>query len=286
MASPSSSAREALQALGRRLREIRIDANITGRRLGGDVGWHESKVSKIEHGKTTPTPDDIRAWCARCGVPEQATELIASLHAVEGMFVEWRRMERTGLRQAQQQVVPLWERTRSFRIYNPRLIPGPVQTRAYIAALLTGLAARRSIPDDIEAATQVRLDKQRVVHEGDHRFAILLEESVLRFPIGGPETMAGQLGYLLTASSFPSVSLGIVPLDADRSTMWPVEGFWMFDDETVTAELVSGHLTITQPHEIAMYADAFRRLADLAAYGADARALITRAIEAVDHSRG
>lgn len=98
--------------------------------------------------------------------------------------------------------------------------------------------------------------------------------------------MAGQLGYLLTASSFPSVSLGIIPLDADRSTMWPVEGFWMFDDTTVTAELVSGHLTITQPHEIAMYADAFRRLAELAAYGADARALITRAVEALDRPNG
>ncbi|MFI5915785.1 helix-turn-helix domain-containing protein [Dactylosporangium sp. NPDC051541] len=281
MASPSSSAREALKALGRRLREIRTDASLTGRRLSGVVGWHESKVSKIEHGRTTPTPDDIRAWCQACGVPDEATALIAQLRDVEGMFVEWRRMERAGLRPAQERVVPLWERTRSFRIYNPRLIPGPIQTRAYIAALLAGLAVRRNIPGDIDDAVQVRVDKQQVVHQGG-RFAIILEESVLRFPIGGPVTMAGQLGYLLTATSLPAVSLGIIPLDADRSTMWPVEGFWMFDDSTVTAELVSGHLTITQPHEIAMYADVFRRLADLAVYGADARTLITRAIAVLD----
>ena len=212
------------------------------------------------------------------------SDLIASLHAVEGMFVEWRRVERTGLRHAQEAVVPLWERTRRFRIYNPRLIPGPVQTRAYITALLTGLAARRAIPDDIEDAVQVRLDKQHVVHDGDHRFAIVLEESVLRFPIGRPDTMAGQLGYLLTASSIASVSLGVIPLGADRSSMWPVEGFWMFDDDAVTVELVSGHLTITQAHEIGMYAAAFAALVDLAVYGAAARALITAAINALDEA--
>jgi hypothetical protein len=194
------------------------------------------------------------------------------------MFVEWRRMERTGLRRAQESVVPRWERTRRFRIYNPRLVPGPIQTRAYIAALLSGLRVRRDLPDDVEEAVQVRLDKQQVVHEGNHRFAILLEENVLRHPIGGAETMAGQLGYLLTVNSLPSVSLGVIPLGADRSTIWPVEGFWMFDDDCVTVELVSGHLTITQPREVTMYSDAFAQLAALAVYGGQARSLITAAI--------
>ncbi|WP_440105896.1 DUF5753 domain-containing protein [Streptosporangium sp. H16] len=141
---------------------------------------------------------------------------------------------------------------------------------------------RRSLPDDVDAAVQVRVDKQNVVREGDRRFAVLLEENVLRHPIGGPETMAGQLGYLLTAGALPTVSLGIVPLGADRSNIWPVEGFWMFGAAEVTVELVSGHLTITQPREIAMYGDTFAALAELAVYGSDARALITSAITALD----
>ncbi|GGS74056.1 hypothetical protein GCM10010156_36250 [Planobispora rosea] len=56
----------------------------------------------------------------------------------------------------------------------------------------------------------------------------------------------------------------------------------MFDDAEVTVELVSGHLTITQPREIAMYAAAFAGLADLAVYGEAARVLITAAIAALD----
>jgi hypothetical protein len=144
---------------------------------------------------------------------------------------------------------------------------------------------RRGLPDDVEAAAQVRVDKQRVMYEGDHRFAVVLEESILRAPVGGPSTMAGQLGYLLTVGALPSVSLGIIPLDADRSLTWPVESFWMFDEERVTVELVSGHLTITQPREISMYADLFGELAAQAVYGAAARALITDAIAALDSPR-
>jgi hypothetical protein len=246
------------------------------------MGRHGSKVSRIEHGSAVPSAADIRAWCEHCDVPELAPELLAMLRAIESLFVEWRRMERTGLRQAQESVLPLWERTRSFRIYSSFVVPGPVQTHAYITAVLSALVKRRGLPDDVAAAAQVRADKQHVVHEGDHRFAIVLEESVLRSPIGGPTTMAGQLGYLLTVGALPSVSLGVIPLDADRSVTWPVESFWMFGEERVTVELVSGYLTITQPKELSMYGELFGELAAQAVYGSPARALIRDAIAALD----
>jgi transcriptional regulator with XRE-family HTH domain len=283
VASPSSSAQQALEALGSRLREIRLDAGLTGVGLGRLAGWHSSKVSRIEHAKQTPTAEDITAWCKHCQVVDRAAELIASLRAAEGMFVEWQRMERTGLRIAQESVVPLWERTRRFRIYSSSMIPGPLQTPAYVRALLHALMVRRDLPDDLDAAVRVRVEKQHVIHEGDHRFAVILEEGVLRYRIGDAETMAAQLGHLLTVAALPSVSLGIIPLDADRSGLWPLESFFLYDDELVNVELVSGHLTVTQPREIAMYADVFTQLADLAVYGAAARSLITAAIRALDN---
>ena len=51
-------------------------------------------------------------------------------------------MERTGLKRAQEAVLPLWERTRLFRAYSSWLIPGAVQTRAYTTAVLRAIAAR------------------------------------------------------------------------------------------------------------------------------------------------
>ena len=158
---------------------------------------------------------------------------------------------------------------------------GAVQTSAYTAAVLRAIAARRELPDDVEDAVAVRADRLRLLREGDHRFLALIEESVLRNVIGGAEVMAGQLGHLITVASLPSVSVGIIPMGLDRDAVWPVEDFWIFDDRQVNVELVSGWLTLTQPREIAMYAKTFSQLSEIAVRGAQARALITAAINAL-----
>lgn len=277
----SSSAWQARQALGARLGEIRKDAGLTGRALAELCGWHEAKVSRIEHARTAPSTDDIRRWCQQCGAVGETDDLLASLRSVEDMFVEWRRMERTGLKRAQEAVLPLWERTRIFRAYSGWLIPGVVQTPAYTKAILRAIATRRGLPDDADEAADVRADRLRLLREGDHRFFVVIEESLLRTVIGGADVMAGQLGHLITVASLPSVSLGIIPMGLERDVIWPVEDFWIFDERQVNVELVSGWLTLTQPREIGMYAKAFDDLSDLAVRGANARALITRAIDAL-----
>ncbi|ONI76788.1 transcriptional regulator [Kribbella sp. ALI-6-A] len=277
-----SNAQKAKRDYGARLGEIRKAAGLTGRALAVSCGWHESKVSRIENGRTSPSGDDVRSWATTCNAADQLPDLLASLEAIEGMFVEWRRMERGGLKRAQQAVLPLWERTRRFRTYSPWLVPGAVQTESYTRAVLRGTSARRGLPDDVDDAVAVRRDRLRLLHEGNRTFAVLIEESVLRTVIGGADVMAGQLGHLLTVGELPSVSLGIVPMGLDRTGMPPVEDFWIFDDSQVNVELISGYLTITQPGELAMYADAFRRLAELAVVGAPARRLITAAIDALD----
>ncbi len=278
----SSSAWQARQALGARLGEIRKDADLTGRALAELCGWHEAKVSRIEHARTAPSAADIRLWCQHCGATAETDNLLASLRSVADMFVEWRRMERTGLKRAQEAVLPLWERTRIFRAYSGWLIPGVVQTPAYTKAILRAIATRRGLPDDTDEAADVRADRLRLLREGDHRFFVVIEESLLRTVIGGADVMAGQLGHLITVASLPSVSLGIIPMGLERDVIWPVEDFWIFDERQVNVELVSGWLTLTQPREIGMYAQAFGDLSDLSVRGAKARALITKAIDALD----
>jgi transcriptional regulator with XRE-family HTH domain len=282
MSSPSSSVQQAKQALGQRLREIRLDAGLTARALAELCGWHESKCSRIEHGRTPPSDADLRAWTKHCGAAVQTADLIATARGIDGMYVEWRRMERAGLKRAQESVKPLFDRTRRFRAYASWLIPGPLQTEAYTRALLLATARQRGHSEDVEDAVAVRMERQRVLHEGDHRFAVLIEEHVLRKIIGGPEAMVGQLGHLIEAGTLPSVSLGIVPDAADRSVMRPVEGFWIFDESQVNVELVSAYLTVTQPHEVDSYIRTFAELAGLAVYGAPARRLITSAIDGLE----
>ncbi|MFD5507262.1 helix-turn-helix domain-containing protein [Streptomyces sp. NPDC059761] len=278
--SASSSAQQARQALADRLAELCRDAGLSGRDIARRCGWHPSKSSRIMNARTPPSAGDIRAWCGACGAEEQIEDLIASLRTAEGMWVGWRRMERTGLKQAQQARLPLYERTRRFRSYSSWLVPGLIQTQPYTTAALRAIQRRRGLVDDVAEAVAARMQRQRILYEGDRRFAFLVEESVLRTGIGGAEVMSGQLGHLISIASLPNVSLGVVPMAPDRQR-WPAEGFWIYDTTQVNVELVSGYLTITQPSEVAMYADTFAELAGLAVYGAPARSLITSVMDSL-----
>jgi len=286
MATPYSAAQEARAALANRLREIRNRAGLSGRELASLAKWHESKVSKIEHAKQPPSVPDIKAWCLHCGVGNAVTEeLVAALHAAEGMWTEWQRMEQGGLRQAQESVARIYERTRRFRFYCSSLLPGIVQTESHTETILRAIMRRRTIPDDIDDAVAVRMERQRYLR-GDRRYSIIVEESALRCGIGSTDVWAGQLGHLLSVSTLPTVSLGVIPFGVGREAAWPVESFYMFDDAEVNVELVAGYLTVTQPREIGMYAKAFSELAALAVFGARARRLISEAVEATGMSDG
>lgn len=282
--SPSSSAQAARQALADELKEIRTQARLTAKELAAGAGWDRTKISHIEHGRRPPSAADIRAWCRICGAEEQAEDLVASLHAAEGMWVEWRRMERGGLKRAQESVLPLFERTRVFRTYSSWLLPGLLQTEDYTRAVLRAVQQRRGLVDDVEAAVTVRVERRQILRRPGRTFAFLVEESVLRTGIGGPDVMLRQLDHLARVGSMPSVSFGILPMRSDRAIR-PVEDFWIHDAEEVSVELVSGYLTITHPREIAMYTQIFAALAEAAVYGVRARRLIDAARRAVAAER-
>ncbi len=273
----SATAQQALDALAARLREIRKDAELTARQVALAAGWHESKCSRIEHARTMPSPEDIRIWCSICGVPDQAADLTAALRGIDSMYVEWRRMVRSGMRRLQEAPLPLYERTRQFRIYEHGVIPGLFQTAEYARARMGLIVEFNGIPDDLDTAVAARLERQRVLRRGDHRFAVVLEEWALRSRIGSTGMMAGQLTHLAQESALPSVTLGIIPVTAAR-TMWSSPGFWIYDESRVLIETPAAELAITQPREIGVYLRTFAELAAMAVYGSRARDLINGAI--------
>lgn len=282
-ASPSSAVQEARKTLGKRLREIRQAAGFkTARALAARAGWHESKSSRIENGVTLPSDDDIRAWTTVCGAEDQVTDLIATARGIEEMYVDWRRLERAGLKQVQESVLPLYEKTHRFRFYQSWVVPGLLQTPEYTRAVLETVASLREAPGDVTEAVAARMARQHILYSAGRRFAFLVEEWVLRTVIGDTATMAAQLGQLITVASLPSVSLGVIPMGIPRGNAWPSESFSVFDDEQIGVELVSAHLTVRQSRGIAEYVRAFTELAGIATYGAPARKLITSAIDALE----
>ncbi|WP_030181621.1 helix-turn-helix domain-containing protein [Streptomyces violaceorubidus] len=278
---PSTALDAARRAIADHLREIRRDAGLTGRDVATRAGWQPSKVSRLQSATTPPSDDDIRAWCAACGAEDKIPDLLAANRTADSMYLEWRRVQRTGLRRLQESRIPLYERTRQFRVYSSTVIPGFLQTYEYAVALLGSIARVHGTPDDVDEAAVARVERSHIIRKGNHRFGILLEESVLRHVVGDAATMAGQLGYLLSVMALPAVSVGVVPAGHPRD-MWTLETFTVFDDERVHVELLTAAVTVTTPGEIAQYARAFEEMASLAVYGSAARSLISAAIDALD----
>ncbi|MEU1128333.1 helix-turn-helix transcriptional regulator [Streptomyces sp. NPDC005900] len=282
--SPSSSAQAAREAVAVRLRGIRKSAGLTVVELANRCGWHHAKTSRIERAKTPPSPTDIRLWCWHCEAHEQTDDLIAASLNAESLYREWRLRTKQGLRQLQDSYRDLYQATRLFRVYSSTLVPGLLQTEGYAKALLSANAELLDVPNDAGAAARARVERSGIVHRAGRRFLLVVEEGVLHYQLCDRAAMAAQLGHLLTAGAMPAVSLGIIPAGTSDRALGPQELFHMYDDTLVSVELLSAQVNVTQPSEIALYLKAFEQLRSMAVYGADARALITRAIGALDRA--
>lgn len=280
--NPSSSAKQAQQALGIRLRDLRKDAGLTGRALAAETGQHYTRVSKIENGVQAPTDDDIRAWCRACDADAQVQDLIATLRALESAYLEFRRQSRVGMKRVLgAHTLARYTKTRVFRIYEHNVIPGLFQTAEYSAAMLSFWITFLDTPNDVDDAVAVRMERQRVLNHGGRRFVALLEEQALRTWFGTAETQAGQLGRLLELMALPNVSLGIIPLMMERQAVGST-GFWIFDDHLVALETPTASIEVTRPQECNLYARMFEVLKTSAVYGEAARKLIINALTELD----
>lgn len=225
-------------------------------------------------------------WCRICDVPAvRVEELLAERSAAVGMWTTMQRLHRAGLKQAQESVRIENDEVRLYRCYQPMVVPGLLQTAEYTRAALESVRDLLDLSgDDIADAVAVRISRQQVLRRADARWVFVLEEHVLRYRVCDRDTHLAQLTHLGKVMRYPSVSLGIVPLDAHRPLRWPCEGFTMMDADRwrkVVVELVSGYLQINTPSELALYRAEFDALAGVAVHGNTARALLRDAAEAL-----
>jgi uncharacterized protein DUF5753/helix-turn-helix protein len=284
--SPSTSAQAARQHLADQLRELRVRAKLSGVAFSRAAGWADaSSVSKIEKGQRTVTAKHVLLWCHITGASVHQTEaLLAEQADVVGMWTTYQQLNRGGLTRAQQAVRDRYERLRLLRSYQSRGFPGLLQTEAYTREVLTGVWDEQDVEvaereRDIEAAVAVRMERQKVLHSPGKRFVHIMEESAVRYRTLPEDIHREQILHTLEVMSLPTLTLGVIPLDADRGGMRPRETFIITDDMVVNLELVSGYLTITNSTEVAMYAGVFERLLALAVHGQRCRELLRRAFD-------
>ncbi|MEV4095994.1 helix-turn-helix domain-containing protein [Streptosporangium saharense] len=268
---------EAKKAFGIRLRNVRLDARLTGRQLAAATGMRPSKISRIEHARQNPTEDDIRTWCRACSAEAQIPELIATHRQIDEMWQEHRQQLRQGIKNLSAKNRPLYERTKLMRIYTSLNIPGFLQQPMYVRAVIEAVTQFHNLPDDIDEAVQARLNRLRLLTSGPGQFAFAIEASALYVTLGDRDTMEEQFDFLISATRMGNVSLGIIPLGATRSRIWAGDNFYIFDEHTVRSDQWTGTYETSRPIEIATFLKIFSLLREQAVYGVAARAEIEMA---------
>lgn len=279
-----SSFQRAREALGNRLREMRLDAHLNGRQLAAAAGWTPSKVSKIESGRQTPSDSDLHTWARLCDKPHLVSELTASLRSLEQQYVEFRRMFRTGLASRQRAIADIEAKAKLTRNFEPCFVPGLLQSAEYARyRFLEGDEGDtdRGVPTseaELEEAIAARMERQQALHRPGQRFHFVMTEAVLRYQVCPPKVMAGQLGQLISATTLPTVRVGIIPFDAPLP-VGPLHGFHLYDRSLVLVELFTAVLNVTQLDEIGAYERVFGHLAGAAIYGSGARQILQSALK-------
>ncbi len=263
-------------SLGMRLRELRAEGGLTGRELADRLGWTQSKVSKLENGKQTPTPGDLTAWAAATGNSHAAAELTGRLRGLETQYRSWRRQLAGGYRAVQETHRLQAQKTRIRRSFDPTLIPGLLQTADYARAVLTRYSAIHTGPRDIEAAVQARMDRQDVLGDRTRAFHFLIWEGALHARPCAPAVLSVQLERLATRLGRGHVRVGIVPFEADMNVPAGV-GFSVHDDRLVITETWHAEMWLDDHDDVALHARAWAALDRNAVHGPEAHRLIVRA---------
>lgn len=280
----STDFQQAREDLGTRLRELRLSrpgGRLTGDQLAERLGWHKSKVSRLENGKQTATAEDLKAWAEAADQPETYDELLARLRGFESHIRSWKRQLASGHRAVQDTHNEAQARARLLRAWESSWIVGVLQTPDYARAVLSRSAELHRSPRDIEDAVRARMKRQELLYTSGRRYRIVMWEAVLYALVCSPSVLAAQLDRLTGVIGMDTVELGIVPLNASLKQP-PGSGFWIYDDRQVVTETWHSELWIEDADSIATYARAWNALRDSAAYGAEAHNIINHARQALN----
>ena len=253
--------------LGTELKRCREAAGLTQENVSRHFEWHAAKVTRIETARVAVTPRDVKDLLALYGVEDddyrEALMALARQSREKTWLTDYRDLMRPG------NFVGLEQEASSMRAWEPILLPGLLQTEAYMRALMR--SGRSSDPPHvIDRRVALRLKRQgRLRGPGALNLAAIIDESAVRRVIGGSDVMNEQLRSLIDAAQLPNVTLQVLPFDAGEHPFLGGSAALLEFRETTHPDVVyleglAGDLYEEQPSEVGRYRDEFDHLSAMA----------------------
>ncbi|RGD60950.1 XRE family transcriptional regulator [Kitasatospora xanthocidica] len=252
--------------LAETLRRLRLEAGLTGDRLSVRCGISQSKISKIETGRITPSLVDVERILRALGASAELVQEISSLTRLAN--TEWqdkRASWRRGIEKRQAELASLEADATELRYFLPAMITGLLATPDYIRASLS------HSPGDKTLVMDRKLERQSVLYDTSKSFTFLLTEQAVTWGLVPPQAMAIQIDRLASLSHLPTVRIGVVPYRAPL-TRGPMNTFTLYDDRLATAESFTGRIVFRDPRDIRHYREIFAMFEESALYGDEVRA--------------
>jgi len=261
------------------LKTLRAGAYPSGAQLAAQIGWAQSKVSRIETGKQQPSEADVRAWADATGAsPETAAELLAMSRAARVGYVAWKdAYAAIGADGVQADILAIEAGSARIAEFQPAMISGLVQTADYAREMLhlpCGPLSFGADEDEVERMIGVRMQRQRVLYGRGHQVTVIMLEAALRSRVVSVPVLAEQLTWLMSAWGLSALELGIVP-DKAPLPIYPL-GFRLYDD-LVIVESIERELELADADQVARYEKYLELLREAAVTGDAARRIITAA---------
>lgn len=275
----SSTYRRHRRALGRALRDAREDAGLSGNQLAKNLGWAQSKVSRIETGAQVPTESDVVAWSLALNLPKgERAQLLTILEQAETEYRTWRDNYQLagGAAGKQRELFLIESSATSMRQFQPNLVPGLLQTPGYARELLLlpfGPRTFGATDADVDHMVAARLERQQILYDPTKQIHIVVLESALLARVCSPDTLYEQLTRLVGLCALRSLSIGIVPMTSHLPLI-PMGGFIIYDDDLVVLETLSGEEQVSSSEDIAQYSASFVAVSKAAVYGSEATRLL------------
>jgi transcriptional regulator with XRE-family HTH domain len=263
--------------LGVELRRLRESAKLTGDQVIEAVGWASaSKLSRLENGRSRPDLRDVLDLLDLYKVADPVRAELTAIVGEAGDIRSWLRSYPV-MTPAQRGYAELEAGCAEIREYSPVIVPGLLQTKAYVGLRI--LSARQLVHDpdrddteDSDTEVAARLARQSLLtREEPPRYSAVIEEAALGVRAGPRDVVRAQLIQLGKLAVLSNVTLQVLLADQTIGD-WYLQptAFSLYrfaepqDPETLAIEGLSTNLMLTDQDEISTYSTVFEWLQEAA----------------------
>ncbi|MCX4904620.1 helix-turn-helix transcriptional regulator [Streptomyces sp. NBC_00878] len=253
--------------LGRQLEELRNRAGLTFEQAGEAIGVSHSTIRRMEAAKV-----------ARLRLPDAEKLLqvygVTDQQEIDTFLKSVREANKRGWWHTYRDVLPDWfaaylsleQAALQIRAYEPQFVHGLLQTEKYARALL-GAGNPHAPTEATERRVALRMRRQELLtRPSPPRAWIVMDETVLRWPVGGPEVMRAQIDHLIEVNSLPQVTLQIMPFKNGPHPAMRAGAFHLFRfrarelPDIVYLNGLVGAVYLDKDDDVVVYREALDRL--------------------------